>query len=272
MRSSAARVSRAVPGGAAYLAALFVDALGSGLYLPLTLVFIRDVTGLSATAVGLGVTVAAGVGLAANPVAGVLVDRFGARTVLVGTYVLRAVGFALYPVVGSFAALVAVAALIAVGDRAYYPAASGYTAAVAEGAERDRLYALVAMARNVGFGAGGLLSAAALALAGTHGFGLLAAVNAASFLAAAGCLALAAPSTAVPPRAPTVKKPAAAPRGGYRAVLADRPFLSLVAAEQAFTLAHSVLPVALPLYAVTVLDAPPAVLGILYTLTPHCSS
>lgn len=266
MRSSAARVSRAVPGGAAYLAALFVDALGSGLYLPLTLVFIRDVTGLSATAVGLGVTVAAGVGLAANPVAGVLVDRFGARTVLVGTYVLRAVGFALYPVVGSFAALVAVAALIAVGDRAYYPAASGYTAAVAEGAERDRLYALVAMARNVGFGAGGLLSAAALALAGTHGFGLLAAVNAASFLAAAGCLALAAPRTAVPPRTPTVKKPAAAPPGGYRAVLADRPFLSLVAAEQAFTLAHSVLPVALPLYAVTVLDAPPAVLGILYTL------
>ncbi|MFI5857590.1 MFS transporter [Streptomyces parvulus] len=251
------------PGGNAFLAALFVDALGSGLYLPLTLLFIHEVTGLSVATVGLGVTVAAAAGLAASPVAGVLVDRFGSRTVLIGTYLVRALGFALYPLVGSFPALIAVAAVIAVGDRAYYPATSSYIAAIASGADRDRLYAFVAMARNIGFGLGGLLSTAALSLIGGHGFAVLAVVNAVSFLGAAACLVLAAPrpvdesaSSAEPVRR----------RGGYRSVLTDRPFLSLVAAEQVFTLAHSVLPIALPLYAVTVLDAPAAVLGVLYTL------
>lgn len=252
------------PGGTAYLAALFVDALGSGLYLPLTLVFIHEVTGLSATSVGLGVTVAAAAGLAANPLAGLLVDRFGPRSVLIGTYLLRALGFALYPLVGSFPALIAVAALISVGDRSYYPAASAYTAAIASGADRDRLYAYVAMARNVGFGLGGLLSAAALSAIGDHGFGVMAVVNAVSFVGAAGCLAFAGPRPRTGPHL-TGAAPQAQ-HGGYRAVLADRPFLSLVGAEQAFTLVHSVLPVALPLYAVMVLDVPPAVLGVLYTL------
>lgn len=221
-------------------------------------------TGLSATSVGLGVSVAAAAGLAANPLAGMLVDRFGPRSVLIGTYLLRALGFALYPLVGSFPALIVVAALIAVGDRSYYPAASSYTAAIASAADRDRLYAYVAMARNVGFGLGGLLSAAALSIIGDHGFGVMAVVNAVSFVGAAGCLAFAGPHLRT-----ELQHTGAAPRQqhrGYRAILSDRPFLSLVGAEQAFTLVHSVLPVALPVYAVVVLGAPPAVLGVLYTL------
>lgn len=62
-----------------FLVGMFVDALGSGLYYPLTLLFLHRVTGLPMTVVGLGVTAAAAVGLAANPVAGVLIDRFDAR-------------------------------------------------------------------------------------------------------------------------------------------------------------------------------------------------
>jgi MFS family permease len=251
------------PGGTAYLAALLVDALGSGLYLPLTLVFIHEVTGLSATSVGLGVTVAAIAGLAANPLAGILVDRFGSRPVLIGSYLLRALGFALYPLVGSFPALIAVAALIAVGDRVYYPATASYTAAMASGADRDRLYAYVAMARNIGFGLGGLLSAAALSAIGDRGFEVLAAVNAVSFVGAAGCLLFAGYR---PHTEPQHTGTSPHQHGGYRTVLSDRPFLSLVGAEQALTLVHSVLPVALPVYAVIVLGAPPAVLGVLYSL------
>lgn len=244
----------------AFVAGLFVDALGSGLYLPLTLLFVRELTGLSAAAVGLSVTVAAGFGLAASPAAGALIDRIGARRVLVSTYVLRALGFAAYPFVHGFPGLVLVAAVIAAGDRAYYPAFASQAAALGEGPARDRLYGLAATTRNVGFGLGGLLSAGAVSLAGHTGFALVASANAVSFLAA-GCLVLG--GSAVPPdqveRVPRV-------RGGYRRVLADRPFMRLVGAEQAFTLAHAILPVALPVYAVSVLGAPPALLGLLYTL------
>ncbi|WP_063765405.1 MFS transporter [Nonomuraea candida] len=240
-----------------FLVGMFVDALGNGLYVPLTLLFVHEVTGLPMTTVGLGVTVAAVVGLAANPVAGSLIDRFDARRVLMGTYVLRALAFAAYPLVDGFAALIAVAALVAIGDRAYYPASGGYVSALAEGALRDRLYTLLATARNVAFGLGGLLSAGLVSLAGAGGFAVVALVNAASFALATACLVLSGRGApAPPPRQP----------GGYRQVLADRPFVTLVAAEQAYTLMHLILPVALPVYAVTVLGAPPALLGILYAI------
>ncbi|MGR6918707.1 MFS transporter [[Actinomadura] parvosata] len=240
-----------------FLAGMFVDALGSGLYVPLTLLFIHEVTGLPMTAVGLGVTVAAVVGLAANPVAGILIDRFDARRVLVGTYLLRALAFAAYPFVDGIAALIVVAALVAVGDRAYYPASGGYVSALADGTVRDRLYTLVATARNVAFGLGGLLSAGVISLAGVTGFAVVALLNAASFTVAALCLLRSGrPAPAAPSRQPV----------GYRQVLADRPFVTLVAAEQAYTLIHMVLPVALPVYAVTVLDVPPALMGVLYAI------
>ncbi|GAA3163420.1 MFS transporter [Nonomuraea roseoviolacea] len=247
-----------VAGARPFLVGMFADALGSGLYVPLTLLFIHQVTGLPLTTVGLGVTAAAVVGLAANPAAGALIDRFGARRVLMATYLLRAAGFAAYPFVDGFAALVAVAAVVATGDRAYYPASGSYVAVLARGADRDKLYTLMATARNVAFGLGGLLSAGAVSLAGGAGFTLIAALNAASFLVATGCLVVSgrrAPAPATPRE----------PRG-YRAVFADRPFVALVAAEQAFTLAHMILPVALPVYAVTVLGAPVWLTGVLYTL------
>jgi MFS family permease len=240
---------------------MFVDALGSGLYLPLTLLFVHQVSGLPLAEVGLGLTVAAALGLAANPLAGVLVDRIGPRRVLLASYLARTAGFAAYPLVGGMVTLVAVAGLVAAGDRAYYPAIGGYIAEVASGPTRDRLYALVRMARNVGFGAGGLLSAVAVSMSG--GYRLVALVNAASFLAAAACLAATRPVTPVVPADPAGSPPGG---GGYRTVLADRPFLRLTACELAFTLAHAVLPVALPVYAIRVLHAPPALLGVLFTL------
>lgn len=240
-----------------FLVGMFVDALGNGLYVPLTLLFIHKVTALPMTTVGLGVTVAAIVGLAANPVAGILIDRFDARRVLMATYVLRAAAFAAYPLVDGFVALIIVAALIAVGDRAYYPASGSYVSALAEGALRDRLYTLLATARNVAFGLGGLLSAGVVSLAGTTGFEVVALMNAASFALATACLVLSGRATSAPRSRDS---------GGYRHVFADRPFVILVAAEQAYTLIHLILPVALPVYAVTVLDVPPALLGILYAI------
>ncbi|MEV4395593.1 MFS transporter [Nonomuraea sp. NPDC049607] len=248
-----------------FLVGMFVDALGNGLYVPLTLLFIQRVTGLPMPVVGLGMTLAATVALAANPVAGVLIDRFGTRTVLVGTYVVRALGFALYPLVDGFGPLVAVAAVIAAADRAYYPAASSHVAVLARGEGRDRLYAMQATARNVAFGLGGLLSAAAVSLAGQTGFALIAGLNAVSFATAAACLLL--PRRTENPRGTGALEPGKPrERGGYRRVLADRPFMGLVTAEGAFTLTHLLLPVGMPLYVVPVLGASPALLGLLYTV------
>ncbi|GAA3645982.1 hypothetical protein GCM10022224_005850 [Nonomuraea antimicrobica] len=180
-----------------------------------------------------------------------------------GTYVIRALGFGLYPLVDGFGPLVAVAAVIAAGDRAYYPASGSHVAALTEGGGRDRLYAAQATARNVAFGLGGLLSATAVSVAGQTGFALIAALNAISFAVAAACLLL---PRSVRPRASGAVRAGERPGGGYRRVLGDRPFMGLVLAEQAFTPAHLILSVGLPLYAVSALGTPLALLGILYTV------
>ncbi|NUT45526.1 MAG: hypothetical protein HOV86_36600 [Thermoactinospora sp.] len=90
-----------------FLVGMFVDALGNGLYVPLTLLFIHEVTRLPMTTVGLGVTVAAIVGLAANPVAGVLIDRFDARRVLTAPPALRGRYLAIYQQTWAIAAVMA---------------------------------------------------------------------------------------------------------------------------------------------------------------------
>ncbi|GAB3158280.1 MFS transporter [Micromonospora sonneratiae] len=253
--------------GRGYLTGLFVDALGSGLYLPLTLLFIHEVTGLSVATVGLGLTVAAVVGLAATPIAGAACDRYGARNVLVASYLVRAVGFASYPLVSEFGAFVAVAAFVAAGDRGFYPANNVYVADLADGVARDRLYALVRTGRNVGFGLGGLFAAGAVHIGDVVGYQLVAAFNGLSFLVAAILLA-ATGRNRRPARPAPVSGEGDRERtgGGYRRVLTDRPFRRLVLAELAFTVTHSVLPVAMPIYAVLVLDAPAGLLGVLFTV------
>ncbi len=67
----------------ALLIALGVDNFGSGLFLPLTLVYATREVGLPLAVAGVTVTVGTGVGLPGPPVAGGGVDRVGPRPVVV---------------------------------------------------------------------------------------------------------------------------------------------------------------------------------------------
>lgn len=256
------RPSRAAQTG--YLTGMFVDALGSGLYLPFTLVFIQAVTKLPVQTVGLGLTIAAFAGLVANPLAGIAADRFGARQVLIASYLLRVIGFACYPLVHDFAIFVVVAAVVSAGDRSFYSANSAYVADHTQGAARDRLYAMVSTGRNVGLGIGGLIAAGALQLADNKGYQLIAVLNAASFLIAAVLLAATGRSGHANRR--VVRQRPLDLFAGYGRVFRDKPFRRLTLAELAFTGGHSVIPLAIPLYATVVLHVPAGLLGLLFTL------
>jgi MFS family permease len=60
-----------------------VDALGTGLFLAVSTLFFVNQVGLSATQVGLGLSVAGAVGFFASVPVGSLGDRFSARNVLI---------------------------------------------------------------------------------------------------------------------------------------------------------------------------------------------
>lgn len=175
------------------ISASLVSSLGDGIYVPLTMLFVHTLTGLSLTAIGAGLT-AAGLGaLAVMPVVGVAVDRYGARPVVVASLVLRAVGFAGYLVADSYPAFLAVALVVAVGMWASSPSQQALIGEVAEGAARDRLLAWDRSLRNGGMGAGSLAAAGLLAVGGSTGF-LAAAVTLAVLFALAAALAAGIPT------------------------------------------------------------------------------
>ncbi|MEU3455878.1 MFS transporter [Micromonospora sp. NPDC006766] len=242
-----------------YMLGMVVDATGSGMYLPLSLLYFHHVTGLPIAQVGAIMSAAALLGLVGNPVTGILIDRFGARTVVVGGYVLRAVGFAAYPFVDSAASMFVLVAMVALGDVSFSPSIQSFVAEIVRGAARDKLLAAQRSLRNAGLGAGGLIAGAALAL-GTEGAFTSIVVGAAVAYVLAALLirTIPVPAGAVPA--------AARPKRGYRLVARNRPFLGLTLLNVPTAFGYMVLSVSLPVYITQELNAPSSLVGVLYAV------
>ncbi|WP_328536936.1 MFS transporter [Streptomyces sp. NBC_00344] len=248
------------PGERALVSGIAVDAVGSGMYVPFSLVFFRHVTGLPLPLIGLVLTVTGLVGIAAVPVVGIAVDRFGARTMQISLYVVRGLSFACFPLAHALPVFAVVALLTSVGTRAFRPAQDARIAELADGTARDHLQALSRSLSNAGLGAGTLIASVVIATAGDFGYTITAWLNGASFIAA-GFLASRTP--AAPPRSPVIPR---APGGGYRVVARDRPFLGLVCANLLVALGFSALTSLLPLYATGSLDLPEGLVGSAFLL------
>ncbi|MGW2743853.1 MFS transporter [Streptomyces sp. NPDC001450] len=257
--------SERIPGEWALPVAAAVNGVGTGMYVPFTLVFFHCVTGLSFTVVGAVLTVTGLVGIGALPLAGTAVDRYGAKRVQYLLYGVRVVGFALFPFAHSLAAFAAVALLTAAADRAFPAAQQSLIGEVARGAGRDRLQASTRALQNAGNGAGSLLATLVIAFAGSTGYTYAAWGNALSFALAALLLRPLRPVRA----ADEAPAPAALPRragAGYRLVLADRPFLVVTGANFLNALSYSALSVLFPLFVVEWLHGPAVFTGAAFTI------
>lgn len=231
-------------GGGVLIAALAVDSLGNGLFLPLSLVFFLELTDVPLALLGVLLTVANAVTLPVPVWAGALVDRFGALPVVVAAQVLQGAGFFAYAHVGGPLGVFCAATTVAVGVRffwsAIFTAIADYADADPGGWASDTWFSISNGARTAGLACGGLLTGVVTAdgRAGTY---------TAVAYAAAGCFAAAALLITAFVRIPQAthhhEQPAA---GGYRAVLADRPFVALVAVNTVFALASIMLGLALP--------------------------
>ena len=82
------------------LGAMLVDTLRSGLIVPFALLFGTQLVGLSLAETGIGLSIGTGLGIAAGPIAGELVDRFGPMRVVVAANALSVAGCAGLLVVG----------------------------------------------------------------------------------------------------------------------------------------------------------------------------
>ncbi|WP_433450380.1 MFS transporter [Streptomyces sp. CA-142005] len=245
-----------------------VNGIGTGMYVPFTLVFFHAVTGLSFTVVGAVLTATGLAGIAVLPLAGAAVDRYGAKRVQCALYGVRVAGFVLYPFAHSLPAFAAVALVTAAADRAFPAAQQSLIGEVARGAGQDRLQASTRALQNAGNGAGALLATLVVSLAGSAGYTYAAWGNALSFALAALLLRpLRQVRQVRRGRAAGAAAPVARRAGaGYRLVLADRPFLVVTGVNFLNALSYSALSVLFPLFMVEWLHGPSVLTGAAFTL------
>jgi MFS family permease len=233
----------------ALLVALGIDNVGSGLFLPLTLVYATRVVGLPLAVAGVTVTVGTVVGLGVPPVAGRFVDRVGPRPVVIASQVVQAAGAGAYFVADGVAGVAVAVCLLAAGQQLFYSALFALVTDVAGERGLDRPFAVVGMVRSACFGLGALVAAALLTSGGLR---VAVLVNAASFLGCALLLALRV-------RAPRVPRAAGAP------VPLSRRFLALIGLTGLVALGLDFFLVGIPVY-VLGLGSPPWLPGVILAL------
>lgn len=231
------------------LVALGVDNAGSGLFLPLILVYVTREVGLPLAVAG--VTVAAGtvVGLLVPPVAGRFVDRVGPRPVVIASQVVQALGAFGFLVADGVVAVAAAVCLLAAGQQLFYSSLFALISDVVGDRAKDHPFAVVGMVRSACFGlgalaAGGLLTVGALRAAVV--------INVVSFVVCAFLLAWRVRAPHVPPR------PAA--RGRI-----SRRFLGVVVVTGLLALGLDFFLVGLPVYVLD-LGTPAWLPGVLLAL------
>ena len=255
---------RRIQGRRPLLAAMVVDSVGTGMFLPFTVLYFVHTAGLTAPAVGVALTVAGLVVLPAPLAVAPGIDRLPARVVVAAGNLISCAAFAGYLFVHGQLAVTAAVVAAGAGQATFWTGTRALIAEVARPGERRSWFALQTAIRSAGYGLGGLAGAAVLSVHSPAAFKALAALDAVSYLGAALLLL----SWHQPPAAATPVKPPApgGARGSYRSALTDRPLAAITGLNTAFVLCAQVLPIVLAVYVVGTLHLAAWMAGVLFTL------
>jgi MFS family permease len=244
-----------------FVVAIAVDAVGSGVFMPVSILYFLATTSLSLTQIGLALSLASAVQLPFGPLVGSVVDRVGAKRVLLSANLMEAVGFVGYVFAGSFMSVLVTSALIRLGQTAFWGSYSPVVATIAEPGQRERWFGFLGALRNASFAIGGLAAALAIMVGTQLAYTAVVIANAASYVLAFALL-LGVPSGPKP--ATTATEVGAASPWGI--VLRDRAYLLFTATNFSYAMSAMALNVALPVYVTTSLGLPGWVAGAVFTI------
>lgn len=224
--------------------ATLLTMIGYGIYVTAGVLYFTRAVHLPAAQVGIGLTVAGAVSLAAGMPVGHLADRRGARAIYALTLGLGAVSMAGLCFAHEFWTFVVFAGLGAVAQSAV-PGARGPLVQEYGGERPAEFRGYLRAVTNVGISVGALLAGWAAAVDTRSAYVLVIAGSAGSYAAAAIVVLF------LPHLAP--KQLGAGPRW---VALRDRPYLVLTVLDGVMAIQYRVLSVAVPLWLVTRVDAP----------------
>jgi MFS family permease len=203
-------------------AANFILFTARGMTMPFLVIFFGQIVGLGEGMVGAGIFVNAVVGVVFTLAVAGLIDRLGARLVLIATIVGVAVMTASFPLATTPSLFFLVMVLHGCASQLYWPASDTFATSMVSMDQMGEMFALLRVANALGIGAGGLLGGLIVAGGTLDQYRVL-------YLSSGAGIALAAlmivtlvrrPGTAVPsPRA------GSANAGSWREVLADRRYI-----------------------------------------------
>ncbi|MFE4176153.1 MFS transporter [Streptomyces sp. NPDC056909] len=264
-----------------------LDSFGAGMFAPLSFLFFVLTTDLTVAEVGWGTGIATVISLPLAPLAGTLVDRWGAKPCLIANNLLAAAGYLCYLAVDSLAGLVAAMFVVLCAERLYWASWPAFVADIAEGSELDKWYAFTAAGKNASVGLGGAIGGLVLGSGWSGAAVTIVVLNAGTSVVTALLFAFpsrrartsrSAPAAAgeeagageragagaaregagagEEARAGSSSGPGDGTAAGWRAILRDRALLTLLVAQLALTFAWLIPGVILPVYLVEVSDFP----------------
>jgi MFS family permease len=238
-----------------YVLVAFANTLGFGLVLTSLTLYFTHVVHLSATRVGLGLTIAGMVGLAAGVPIGDLADRRGPRAVVRMTFLVQFLTTLGYLFIRDFAAFVVVTTVDMLAMNASM-AADGALLRRIGGDEATTFSSVTRAITNVGISFGSIGCAVAVQIGTGDAYRLLILGNAVTFVFA----------WLISSRLP-VFEPLPAPDDGPRwGALTDRSFVAYCALNAAMSMQYFVMLLPLPLWIVARTHAPRWSIGALVVL------
>lgn len=185
--------------------------LGYGAVFPFEIIYLHEARGFSLGVAGLVAGLVTGVAVFVAPIAGIVIDRVGARLTAVGAGVALAGGYGCLAYATTPRVAMVGAALAGIGNGGLNPSQSALMAILAPPELRQRATAVSRVAVNAGIGLGAAIGGG-VATFGLNGFIALFLTNAVTYVVYVAILAIAVREDTRPQRA----------AGGYLQVLGDR--------------------------------------------------
>ena len=235
-----------------FVSALGIDALGSGIWMPLSMLYFLHQTTLSLVQLGLAMTIANTAAFAVVPFLGVLVDRVGPKLVMQAGNAGAAAAFLLYPFAHSLVTVTVLVFCATATRQAFWSALGPMVTGITQPGERELWFGFLQAMRNAGYGVGGVLSAVALTVGTGAAFQVVVVTNAASYLVAF-VLMLGVTGGGRPVLVGARREPA---RDAWWVAFADPGYRVLMAVIFCYAMATMTLNVSMPVYFVDTLGLP----------------